>query len=193
MPYFDKNGQTAHDASFYQQVKAASGTNIDRCYQCLTCSLGCPVTFAMDYLPNQLVRMVQLGLKQPTLASTTIWVCADCEACATRCPNDVEIVRLMDVLREMAQQKGIKGKEKTVAAFHHAFLGSIKRWGRQHELSTLMELKFKTADFFNDIELGIKMLLKGKLKLLPPRFGDVRGVRAIFQRIEKRLAEGERT
>jgi len=192
MPYFDKNGQTAYDANFYQTVKAASGTNIDHCYQCLTCSLGCPVTFAMDYLPNQLVRMVQLGLKQPTLTSATIWVCADCEACATRCPNVVEILRLMDALREMAQQECIKRKEKTVAVFHHAFLGSIKRWGRQYELSTLLELKLKTADFFSDIDLGIKMLLRSKLKLLPPRFGDVRGVRAIFQRIEKRIAGGER-
>ena len=193
MPYFDKNGQTAYDVNFYQTVKAASGANIDRCYQCLTCSLGCPVTFAMDYLPNQLVRMVQLGLKQPTLTSATIWVCADCEACATRCPNDVAIVRLMDTLREMAQQEGIIGKEKAVAAFHHAFLGSVKRWGRQYELPMLLELKLKTADFFSDINLGIKMLLKGKLKLLPPRFGDVKGMKAIFQRIEQRIAGGERT
>ena len=193
MPYFDKNGQTTYDPNFYQTVKAASGANIDRCYQCLTCSLGCPVTFAMDYLPNQLVRMVQLGLKQPTLASATIWVCADCEACATRCPNDVAIPQLMDALREMAQQEGIKGKEKMVAAFHHTFLASIKRWGRQHELSMLLELKFKTADFFSDIGSGIKMLLKGKLKLLPPRFGGVKGVRALFQRIERRIAGGERT
>ena len=192
MKYFDKHGPTTYDASFYQKVKTASGTNIDRCYQCLTCSLGCPVAFAMDYLPNQLVRMVQLGLKQPTLTSTTIWVCADCEACATRCPNDVAISHLMDTLREMAQQEGIRGKEKTVVAFHHAFLASIKRWGRQHELSMLLQLKFKTADFFSDIALGIKMLLKGKLKLLPPRSGDVRGVRAIFQRIERRIAGGER-
>ena len=176
MPYFDKNGQTAYDTSFYQTVKAASGANIDRCYQCLTCSLGCPVTFAMDYLPNQLVRMVQLGMKQPTLTSATIWVCVDCEACATRCPNDVAIPQLMDALREMAQREGIRGKEKTVVTFHHAFLGSIKRWGKQYELPMLVELKLKTADFFSDIDLGIKMLLKGKLKLLPPRFGDVRGV-----------------
>ena len=192
MQYFDRSGQVTYDANFSLKVKEVSRTNIDRCYQCLTCSLSCPVTFAMDYLPNQIIRMVQLGLKQRTLTSSTIWVCADCEACATRCPNDVEIVKLMDVLREMALQESLNEKEKAVAAFHHAFLGNIKRWGRQYELSMLLQLKFKTADFFSDIDLGIKMLLKGKLKLRPPRFRDLRGVRAIFQRIE-RLAGGERT
>jgi len=192
MQYLDKSGEATRDASFSQKVKEASRTNIDRCYQCLTCSLGCPVAFSMDYLPNQIVRMVQLGLKQTTLTSSTIWVCANCEACATRCPNDVEILRLMDALREMALRERVVEKERAIAAFHHIFLGNIKRWGRQYELSMILQLKLKTTDFFRDINLGIKMLLKGKLRLLPPRFKDVNGMRAIFQRIDQRPAKGER-
>jgi len=190
MQYMDKNSQITYDANFPQKVKEASGTNINRCYQCLTCSLGCPVVFAMDYLPNQIVKMVQLGLKQRTLTSSTIWVCADCEACATRCPNEVEILRLMDTLREMALREGVG--EKAVTAFHHIFLRNIKRWGKQYELSLILRLKLKTRDFFGDLGLGIKMLQKGKLKLLPPRFAGSEEVRVIFRRIEKRLAGGER-
>ena len=190
MQYVDKSGEATRDANFSQKVKEASSTNIDRCYQCLTCSLSCPAAFAMDYLPNQIVRMVQLGLKQQTLTSSTIWVCADCEACATRCPNEVEILRLMDTLREMALREGVG--EKAVTAFHHIFLGNIKRWGKQYELSLILRLKLKTRDFFGDLGLGIKMLQKGKLKLLPPRFAGSEEVRAIFRRIEKRLAGGER-
>lgn len=193
MQYVDKGSQVLCDASFIQKVKAASRTNIDRCYQCLTCSLGCPVAFAMDYAPNQIVRMVQLGLKQQTLTSSTIWICASCETCVTRCPNDVDILKLMDALREMALREGVRGKEANIAAFHHTFLDSIKQWGRQHELSMLLQLKLKTRDFFGDLDLGIKMLLKGKLKLLPPRFKDSKGVRAVFQRTNQRLARGERT
>ena len=191
MQYMDKNSQITYDANFPQKVRKASGTNIDRCYQCLTCSLGCPVVFAMDYMPNQIVRMVQLGLKQRTLTSSTIWVCANCEACATRCPNEVEILRLMDTLREMALRERME-KEKAVTAFHHIFLGNIKRWGKQYELSLILRLKLKTRDFFGDLGLGIKMLQKGKLKLLPPRFAGSEEVRVIFRRIEKRLAGGER-
>ncbi len=188
MQYMDKSGQIIYDANFPQKVKEASGTNINRCYQCLTCSLGCPVVFAMDYMPNQIVRMVQLGLKQQTLTSSTIWVCANCEACATRCPNDVEILRLMDTLREMALREGVG--EKAVTTFHHVFLENIKRRGKQHELSMMLQLKLKMKDFFSDIDLGIKMLLKGKLRLLPLRVRELKELRAIFQRID-RLTRGE--
>ncbi len=193
MQYVDKSGQATYDADFPRKVKEASRTSIDRCYQCLTCSLGCPVAFAMDYTPNQIVRMVQLGLKQQTLTSSTIWICASCETCVTRCPHDVDILRVMDALREMALREKVGGKERAIAAFHRTFLGSIRQWGRQHELSMLLQLKLKTRDFFSDIGLGIKMLLKGKLKLLPPRFRGSKEVKAIFQRIDRRLAGGERT
>jgi len=193
MQYLDKSGQAVLDAQFCQKVKEASRTNIGRCYQCLTCSLGCPVAFAVDYLPNQIIRMVQLGLKQQALTSSTIWLCASCESCVTRCPNDVDILRLMDTLKEMALRERVEGREKTIAAFHHTFLKSIKQWGRQHELSMLLQFKLKTRDFFSDIDLGIKMLLKGKLKLLPPRFRGSKETRTIFQRIDRELARGEKT
>ena len=182
MHYSDKSGKAVLDAQFCQKVKEESGTDIDRCYQCLTCSLGCPSAFAMDYLPHQIVRMVQLGLRQPVLSSATIWVCADCQTCATRCPNEVDLVKLMDVLREISLREGLV-KERNVADFHRIFLGNIKQWGRQYELSLILMLKLKTRDLFSDLGMGIKMLQKGKLKLLPARFKGAEGVRAIFRRI----------
>jgi len=191
MRYFNNHSQATPDASFYQKVKAASRANIDRCYQCLTCSLSCPAAFAMDYLPNQVIRMVKLGLKQQTLASSTLWVCVNCEACATRCPNDVEILKLMDTLREIALQEGASKKEEAVTCFHRLFLANIKRWGRQHELSLILQLKMKTRDFFSDLGVGIKMLWKGKLKLIPPLRKKPREVNLVFHKIDQRRAGGE--
>ncbi len=191
MHYFvQSGGETTCDASFYHEVKAGSQTNIDLCYQCFTCSLGCPVAFAMDYLPNQIVRMVQLGLKQQVLGSSTIWLCASCEACATRCPNDVELLRLMDTLREMALREGLAEREKVVTTFHQVFLENIRRWGKQNELPLIIQLKIKTRDFFSDLGSGTRMLLKGRLKLLPLRLRDLEGVRAIFQKTGLRAGGG---
>lgn len=184
MQYFDKNSAVVIEPRFGEQMKAESGTDIDRCYQCLTCSLGCPSAFAMDYLPHQIVRMVQLGLRERVLTSATIWVCADCQACATRCPNEVDIVKMMDVLREISLREGFV-KERGVADFHRIFLGNIERFGRQHELSLILMLKLKTRDLFSDVPSGIKMLLKGKLKLLPGRFREIKKVKDIFQRTER--------
>ena len=40
-----------------------SNINVQDCYQCQKCSAGCPVAFAMDYKPNQVMQMVLLGMK----------------------------------------------------------------------------------------------------------------------------------
>jgi heterodisulfide reductase subunit C len=184
MQYMGKDGVAVIESSFGAQVKEASGTEINRCYQCLTCSLGCPSASAMDYLPHQLVRMVQMGLREQVLTSSTIWVCADCQACATRCPNEVDIVRIMDVLREISLREGLV-KERDVADFHRIFLGNIEWWGRQHELSLILMLKLRTRDLFSDLNTGVKMLMKGKLKLLPARFREIKKVRSLFRRADR--------
>lgn len=182
MQFTSEHAQEIGNPAFAKRVKEISGTTLDRCYQCSTCSLGCPVNFAMDYLPNQIIRMVQLGLKEQVLKSSTIWLCATCESCVARCPNEVDVLRVMDTLREMSLREGVKGKETIIPIFHETFLGGIRQWGRQHELSMLLLLKLKTRDIFSDLGLGVKMLLKGNLKLLPPRVKGSKDVKAIFEK-----------
>ena len=172
---------TPIDAGFMKQVEDKSGTSICRCYQCLTCTLSCPASFAMDYLPHQVVRMVQAGLKQSVLNSHTIWVCADCMACAARCPNEIDIPALMDTLREMALSEG-KSSEQGITNFHRLFLSNIATWGRQHELSLILQHKLKTRNLLSDLGPGMQMLVKGKLRLLPMRLKEIGAVRNIFRR-----------
>jgi len=180
----DKSGIAKCDLAFSTQL--ASDSNINRCYQCLTCSLGCPVTAYMDYLPHQMVRMVQLGLKEQVLRSSTIWLCASCETCITRCPNEVDIPGIMDSLKQMAMQEGIESKELVVTNFHTVFMDNIRSYGRQYELSLMMMLKLKNKDYFSDIfPLGLKMMLKRKMNLLPPG-GKAKGeMKAILERLEE--------
>ncbi|MBU2608114.1 MAG: 4Fe-4S dicluster domain-containing protein [Chloroflexi bacterium] len=172
----------ARDATFSARVKESSGINFDRCYQCLTCTLGCPFCFAMDFSPNQVLRMVQLGLKDRVLRSSAIWFCASCKACYTRCPHDVDIPRMMDALRQMALEAGVESKETSIPQLHRTFLHSIEQWGRQYELGTLLKLKLKTKDFFGDLVLGLKMLWKGKMPLLPPKKKGGDKLRDIFEK-----------
>lgn len=184
------NTSQAIEPGFAARVIARSGANLGRCYQCLTCTLGCPVAPDMDYPPNQIVRMVQLGLKDAVLGSATIWLCAACETCVTRCPNEVDIVAMMDTLRQMALEEKVKCKETAIANFHQLFLDSIREHGHQYELGLLMRLKLKNRDLFSDIGLGMKMLSKGKLKILPPKSHHKQAVKDIFARAKK-LEEGE--
>ena len=178
------------NSDFSQRVRVRSKANLDRCYQCLTCSLGCPVVFAMDYPPHQIIRMVQLGLKEATLNSSTIWICAACETCVTRCPNEVDIVGVMDTLRQMSLEEKIKGKEVIVPVFHDTFLNTVRQFGRQYELGMLLQLKLRTKDPFSDLGLGLKMLRRRKLKLSPPESKSKKEVREIFNRV-KAIREGQ--
>ncbi len=182
MEYIGDSGSEVCDQAFAQKVKALSNSDLDRCYQCYTCTAGCPVAYTMDYYPHQLMRMVQLGVKEKVLNCSTIWLCATCETCATRCPNEINLVSVMDTLREMALEEGVELKEKEIVSMHKTFLSMVKCFGRQHEISLLVLLKIKTREFLKDLILGMKMFLKGKLKIMPHKIKGVKEIKAIFER-----------
>lgn len=144
----------------------------------------------MDYHPNQIIRMIQLGLKEQVLNSSAIWLCLGCETCVARCPNEVDILRVMDTLREMAIEEKIEGKESVIPAFHQTFLYLVRLFGKQYELGMLLLLKWRTRDFFSDLSLGIRMLLKGKLAIIPSSIKGSRQVKEIFNKA-KSVREGE--
>jgi heterodisulfide reductase subunit C len=175
----------AMELSFSELVVQESGENLLACYQCQKCSAGCPVAYAMDVLPNQIIRMVQFGLRERVLSSNTIWVCASCYTCSVRCPNDIDIAKIMDVLRHIALKSKVKPAEKDIPIFHSVFLDSIKSKGRIHELGLIWQYKTKTRDFMKDAALGWKMFRKGKIKLFPSKFGGGREIKGIFSRFEK--------
>jgi heterodisulfide reductase subunit D len=93
------------DLSFEAEVADRSGEDLSRCYYCLKCTAGCPSAPAMPYGPAQMVRMVQLGLKDQLLESPSIWFCLHCETCGARCPNEISIARLTQALRQMAMEE----------------------------------------------------------------------------------------
>jgi heterodisulfide reductase subunit C len=92
-------------SEFVKKVTEISGQNLNLCYQCGKCSAGCPMCFAMDILPNQIVRLVQMGLEEDIAASRTVWLCASCLTCSARCPKGVDLSRIMEALRLLVLRK----------------------------------------------------------------------------------------
>jgi len=82
-----------------RRVVELSGQNLGACYQCGRCSAGCPVVEDMDIVPSEVIRLLQLGQLEPVLRSQTIWICASCLQCASRCPKGVEFSSICDALR----------------------------------------------------------------------------------------------
>jgi heterodisulfide reductase subunit C len=91
---------------FVARVEEISGQDLLSCNQCGKCSAGCPVVAAMDLLPSQVIRMAQLGMED-VLECNTIWICASCLTCVTRCPKGVDLPRLMEALRQIALRQGV--------------------------------------------------------------------------------------
>ncbi|MGZ3605566.1 MAG: 4Fe-4S dicluster domain-containing protein, partial [Thermodesulfobacteriota bacterium] len=127
----DRNVQVNQkDNPFLSEVIQASGEKIQACFQCQKCSAGCPIAYAMDILPNQMLRRIQYGHREKVLSSKTIWICASCYTCSVRCPNDIDIARVMDALRSLSIRSGAEPGEKDIPLFHSVFLDSIKSKGR---------------------------------------------------------------
>jgi len=181
----------APHTSFLHEIEGKSGEKISLCYQCNKCSSGCPVTFAMDFPPHVLLRMIQLGLREKVLNSVTPWVCASCETCTARCPNEIDIARVMDTMRQTVK-RAPAGAEDT-PKFHEAFLNSIKARGRIYEAGMLLEYMFKTDvwakikshEFLKEVKLGWDMFRRGKIRLLPHRIRQVEDIKKIFEQREK--------
>jgi heterodisulfide reductase subunit C len=87
-------------AEFIEKIESISGENLFACYQCGKCSAGCPNISEMDILPNQIIRLLQLG-QLNAAQSKTIWVCASCLMCTARCPRGVDLARVMEALRQV--------------------------------------------------------------------------------------------
>ncbi|MCG8515874.1 MAG: 4Fe-4S dicluster domain-containing protein [Halanaerobiales bacterium] len=81
------------------QISEISDEKILDCLQCGKCTAGCPAIHGMDIMPHQVIRLLQLGQVDKLLASTTIWGCAACFTCLSRCPRKVDLSKIMEALR----------------------------------------------------------------------------------------------
>jgi heterodisulfide reductase subunit C len=135
------------------------------------------VVEAMDYNPNQVIRMMQFGMREEVLSSKAIWLCVGCFSCLSQCPNRVHIPRMMDTLRQMALEAGGKVAEPHIWAFHREFLRQVRTWGRVYELGFMLRFKLATGALFQDMIPGMKMMMRGRLHFLPSRVKGVGEVR----------------
>jgi heterodisulfide reductase subunit C len=177
-------------AGFCDLIAQESGQPIEACYQCGKCTAGCPLAPAMDIKPNQVIRAVQLGLKDMLLGCNGIWHCSGCETCFSRCPRDISAMKVNKALTRLCMVEGKTPKDHAVATFHKSFMESVGRWGRAHEVEILSFTKLRDAgQRFKDIGLGAALFEKGRLALLPSWVRRSREVRRVME--EDRLQAEE--
>ncbi|NLK51437.1 MAG: heterodisulfide reductase subunit C [Syntrophomonadaceae bacterium] len=167
-----------------EQMREA-GVDFSACYQCGKCTASCPVAFAMDYGPRHIVRFLQLGWWDEALKSRSIWLCAACDTCSTRCPRSVNPAKMMDCLRVQAGNRRIVAEPK-VKVFNDTFLHIIRRYGRIHEGELAIRFNLITGQLFKDARLGVAMLRRGKIHGMPRRIRGIGTLRRIFAQTDGR-------
>ncbi len=171
-------------------VEDLAHTRVHDCYQCGKCSAGCPVVERMDILPNQLLRLLQLGRLDKALAASAIWECVSCQTCTTRCPKNVDCAGVMDALRQLSIEHAVASPaQRRTILFQQAFLDNIRRNGRLAEIDLVRN--FKTQGFLGDLNIPLlfkdsllapQLLRRGKLHLRSRRVKDRKLVGRIFAR-----------
>ena len=174
--------------SFIRAVEDESGQVVSRCYQCGNCTAGCPMSFTYDYSVSRLMRLIQAGQKEIVLSAKALWMCASCETCTQRCPNMIDVAKVMDVCRHMSRREG-KGGVFAVKTFWDSFITSVGMNGKVHEIGLMVMYMARTGRFWTDVDLAPKALPKGKMSILPHRAEGRKEVADIIRRFKEGAAD----
>jgi len=172
-------------SDFRRRVEDLSGQHLSACAQCGKCSAGCPALPDVELSPNRIIRMVQLGLEDELLGSESIWWCSACGTCNGRCPMGIDIVRILDALRMLAQRAGHPGGISEVWTFYRAFLDCIREFGRLSEIGLMGGYNINSGRLLTNVAKAPWFIMKGKLSLSPHTIRRIDRLHRIFQRIEE--------
>lgn len=173
---------------FLRQVEAIpAGERIKRCIQCGTCTGSCPVSYAMDIPPRQLIALFRAGELEIIMKSRSIWICASCYACTTRCPSGIKITDVIYALKRTVMEKGYESMAPQVQVLANLFVDNLMSYGRLHEGTLIRKYYMKTGIFklFGMVPLAIKMLQTKRLVMFPKRIKEYRSLSRIIKKAQE--------
>jgi len=146
---------------------------------------GLPVCLCHANETSRTDESCSTGFGRGDLLSGTIWICLSCETCNTRCPQDINILRVIDGLREMSNELDYYNPYPALPALHQIFMAFVKRFGKVYELGLALLINLRMLTPFKDIDMASPMFLKGKLKPFPHRSHGAKELRQVMARISK--------
>ena len=114
------------------------------CFQCSTCTNGCPVVLnykpnpvqELDLLPHQLMYALRLGLKDLVLEARMLWACTVCYMCTEYCPQGIQVCDVIYELKNIAIRERKDLIPRGIRIFANALLDNgrtaeIMDWERE--------------------------------------------------------------
>jgi len=182
-------------AEYRDKLIKRAEADVRECYQCGNCSASCPAAFTFDYPPNQLMRMLQIGLVEKVLDSSAIQLCVQCLTCTARCPRNIDVAGIIEDLKTVAiaQERDVP---EHVNTFNRAFMKSIAHYGRLPELYSMARFYMGTMDpkmAMSDVGLMRPMVSRGKMKFVPRKSKGADEVDHIYKKSMERAKARERS
>jgi len=196
------------DPNFRNEImNEPGGEHLTACFQCSTCTLGCPITeIVPSYNPRKIIQMSLLGMREQVLSNPDLWICAICQTCTARCPQDVVVGDVLAAIRRIAEKEEEAGNIKIDSPrplFEKAFLHTVEKYGRLYDIGLAMEyypkregsfIKGQKAMMKDYMGFGMRMFFKGKMGplgggsplkgMLPSKIKKKEVMKKIFEKVE---------
>ncbi len=87
------------DIAFKRELSRISGSQLNQCMQCGTCSAVCSLAPADRPFPRKEMIWSAWGMKEKLLGNVDIWLCHQCGDCSSHCPRDVKPASVIASIR----------------------------------------------------------------------------------------------
>jgi heterodisulfide reductase subunit C2 len=181
-------------AEYREKLLKRVEADVRECYQCGNCSAGCPAAFTFDHAPNQIMRMLQIGLVERVLDSSAVQLCLQCLTCTARCPRNIDIAGIIEDLKTVAAAQEREVPEH-VSTFNQAFMNSVARYGRLPEFYSMARFYMGTMNpklAMGDMGLMKPMVSRGKMKFVPHKCEGAGEVAHIYKKTMERAKAREK-
>ena len=168
------------------------GVRVSACSECGACTEVCPVAFAMDVSPADLMTQAKKGAGEALLTHTAPWVCTDCRRCSEVCPVRIDVARAMEGLRLLAYRTGCAPAGEPLVRLHQLFWDEVSRRGRVHELSLLWRLRHAVPGWRKKLALVAALLGRRKLSFRAAGVREWPGLEASTEAVGSSVSQGER-